>query len=151
MKVFIEEGNRQLIEKEPVEILSNSFMRFSEIFLDNDEPRERKRPLVKDEDFVKNYQTEKELKKVECLYMMKVNDELTKTEQLPMDKTKLEVFEKNDEAFNHDMNSQMEKLQSKVRQRKINSILKGYFMRRYFHCQKFTITLLECSNVYEHK
>lgn len=131
MKVFIQDGNR---EKHNVgsstEILSEAFLNFSDVF-SKPQTDHSKSTMNSDDDLLSRYVSDRAVKRIDCLYMMKVNDEMIKAKPLVGLNSRAQVFETNDWTISDSLNDQISKMQSKLKQRKINSFLKGEFIRRF--------------------
>lgn len=131
MRVFIQDGNR---EKHNVgsstEILSESFLNFSDI-CPKPATEHSKSTAHSDEDLLTKYVSDRAVKRIDCLFMMKVNDEIIRDRPATDVGTRAQVFEKNDGVFADSLNEQVSRMQSKLKQRKINSFLKGGFTRGY--------------------
>lgn len=127
MRVFIKDGNKEKkqIDFSP-EVLSDSFLNFSDVYF---KPADTSifSEKTNDEDILTKYASEKAIKKIDCLFMMKVNDEMLKNRPTKSFDEKLKVFERNDLLISENLDEQVSNLRSRIKQRKINSILKGEF------------------------
>lgn len=128
MRVFIQDGNLQKHSAPATtEILSESFLNFSDILV---QPTVQTASTVtSDEDLLSKYTSDRAVKRIDCLFMMKVNDEILKAQRSPP-RSPAAVFEQNDNVISESLNDQISKMQSKLKQRKINSFLKGWVNRR---------------------
>lgn len=127
MSVFIEEGNRLKSSKTiPSKYGSKDAP---------DVPHFRRAKTngsnvpFNDDDIIRRYEAEKESRKIECFYMMKVSDEMSSVNVLVFDKTRFDVFDRNDELINTSLKTQFDNLQSKLRHRKLCRIRNGSLNR----------------------
>lgn len=122
MRVFIEDGNRERTGGPSRDhILSTSFLEFSEVFAKPEAPPEL---VPTDEDLLNKYANEKAAKRIDCLFMMKVNDEILKKGP-SVTATPTDVHERNESLISDSLNSQVENLKARVNQRRLRSFMKG--------------------------
>jgi len=144
MRVILEADNQRVGQEETkkVEILSNSFLKFSEI-QDIKESQLQKGSLRTidrqgkvmydraqngDGDPLNNYASTKLRKNLDLKMMMKVNDELIRTDQTNgtvRHSSKFEEFIQNDSLVKDALNNQLSMITSKLQARKHNSMIRG--------------------------
>jgi hypothetical protein len=151
MRVIIEADNQRVGLEEPkkVEILSNSFLKFSEI-QDIKESQLQKgsirtidrqanglfdRMQTGEGEPINNYASTKLRKNLDLKLMMKVNDELIRNDPgngTARNGSKFEEFVQNDSLVKDALNNQMSMITSKLQARKHNSMIKGPLIRKQF-------------------
>jgi hypothetical protein len=149
MRVILEADNQRVGLEEPkkVEILSNSFLKFSEI-QDIKESQLQKgsmrtidrkangvfdRMQNGDGDAFNNYTSTKLRKNLDLKLMMKVNDELVRNDPANpniRNSSKFEEFVQNDSLVKDALNNQLSMINSKLQARKQNSMIKGRLIRK---------------------
>lgn len=130
MNVFIRHGNKNCKEATSTqELLSDSFLDFPEITFQQ-KPNLKISVMKNDEEIISKYASEKITRRIDCLFMMKVNDEMIKNKPSNSLEKELGIFAENDRLIEESLNNQINKMQFKIKQRKINSIYKGSFKRK---------------------
>ena len=135
--MFIEEGNRERGQKSnQTEVMSNALLKFSDC-QEKESNFAIKKPIPLSEDeVIHQYLTEKQTKKLDCLFMMKVNEELVKSNPSNELQEQLSVFESNESEIKRNLLEQMHTLQMKLSQRKMCSFLNGLVRRCGSVCQE---------------
>ena len=137
VKIFIEEDNKNKTnQQEPVQILSNSFLNFSELRDVSEKhvptsidqinlPSSKfvKKTLVSEREIISNYDKGQMNKKIDMIMMVKVNDQMVnqETDKKADFSNRLIKFEKNDSLIASNLESQTSNVNSRLVQRKMNS------------------------------
>ena len=145
MKLILEEDNmKNNKEDQRVEILSESFLKFSDIqdlaesHLQRDSTRTIDRQNVNTmkrnnppSESLLNYQSTKFRKNIDCMMMMKVNDQMSKPERQSQTKIsdKFQEFTNNDSIVKDNLNSQLSMINSKINARRHKGFNKGLLIR----------------------
>jgi len=149
MRVILEADNQRVgyEETKKVEILSNSFLKFSEIqdikesqlqkgsmrTIDRHANGLLERIQNGDGDPLNNYASTKLRKNLDLKLMMKVNDELVRNDQANGNvrhSSKFEEFVQNDSLVKDALNNQLSMITSKLQARKQNSMIRGELIRK---------------------
>jgi len=144
VKVFIEEDNKSKNpKKEPIQVLTNSFLNFSEL-RDGSDPYVQKElslpngknsvfskkevtaPQLSETVIMENYNKDQMTKRMDMIMMVKVNDEMIQKETDPTKQisNRLVNFEKNDSLISSNLESQTSAVNNRLAQRKLNSKLR---------------------------
>lgn len=144
VKAFIEEDNKSKNpKKEPIQVLTNSFLNFSEL-KDGSDRFIQKELIVPNGNngmfskkdvasqqlsetvIMENYSKDQMAKKMDMIMMVKVNDEMIHKDTDPTKQisNRLVNFEKNDSLINSNLESQTSAVNNRLAQRKLNSKLR---------------------------
>ena len=104
MTVFIIEGNRDRCKDESAFAnLSNSFLNFEAMTLSVEGFQNRVKRSLKDENVLKYYDEMKATKQIDCLLMMKVNEEMIKQQNNGVDNIQMSMHDNNDFMFDEEL------------------------------------------------
>lgn len=144
VKAFLGEGNKANNAKEPVELLGNSFLNFSELrdaqesnsqfaLQSFNKPTPKSPPistLVSEKHILDAYQKDQMSKKIDMIMMMKVNDQmLSNAPNQDSMSHRLVNFEKNDSLISSHLESQTSAVNNRLAQRKMQSRLRSSVKR----------------------